>query len=237
MSAHYVRPSDERFIRAVLRELTWKRLVFAHLLGLASHLLHFVDTLAPGTPLVPLTWHLSGLVIQEFTILSLLIGILAASEAVRRGARDWVAYPVALLLASAITGIGQWYVRHWLGFEVLVDLNSYTPAARRWGHMLYIGIDTFVYGAFVMLVFANWQRHIRYVRLMQDAELRRAELGREISRSRLATFNAHIEPAWLHTQLDRLRSLYDALNPAAEAELDLLVAQLRAKTASMATLT
>lgn len=224
--------ADPNFVRAVLRNITWKRLLMVQIVGIGWHLFHYIDGITAADLHLPLTWHLSGLVIQEFTVLSMLFGAFAAREAVNRGAAEWAAYPLALLTASFFTGVGQWYVRHWLSFKVIVDLNDYTPAARKWGHMLYIGVDTFVYGAFVMLVFANWQRQIRYVKLVQAAELHRAQIERELSRSKLAAMNARVDPDWLLAQLKYLRALYESAKPAAERELDLLVRQLRLKTAT-----
>jgi hypothetical protein len=226
--------SRSSFLPAVLRELTWGKVIAAQAIAVVWHLYRYVETrYFPEMPL-PASYQLSGLVIQEFTAFSLLLGTLCAREAVRRGARDWAAYPTALLIAAAFTGIAQWYVRHWLGWMVMVDINPYSPGARKWGHMLYIGIDTLVYGAFVMLAYVSRQREIHCVKLAQAVELERTDMERELARSRLAAVNARIEPHLILAQLARLKQLYEAAMPQAERELDELVQQLRARTASAA---
>ena len=177
---------------------------------------------------IPATFVISGVIITEITGVSVLLAILCAQEAIRRGVRPLLAYCVNLLLASVCSGVLQWYVRYWLGLQVVVDSLGLSLTVRRM-NMLYIALDTVICGAFVMIVYAHWQRELRSQRLMKALQLEHLKLEQQLMHSRLLAAQTEVEPQVLLATLGRIKDLYEAASPAAELALDEFIQGLRAR--------
>jgi hypothetical protein len=227
-------PAPPTLARAILAQLTWRKLLVAQLMagtwGLYSYL-----TMAWGFGFhVPAAMDLalSGVVISGIGVNSVLLATVCAWQAVRHGANGWWVYPLALLAASLMAGCAQWPVRE--AFHLRVMANDYDPEHpfARYGHMIIIGTQFLLLGACVMLVYTNRAREVECIRLTRAAQLRRVHLERQLAQSNLATMQTRLDPEQILDDLARLRDLYAAHSPLAEGELDALVQSLRERTRS-----
>jgi hypothetical protein len=219
-------------VRAVLAEITWRRVLAAQLIAGLWLLFRYLNGRYFSSSQLPPTFVLSGIVIDELTAISLLIALLSAQEAVRRGGQRFLAYSLALLMASVFAAIVPWYVRQWLGLQVQVDVGNFTFIERKWMNMIFIGLDTLIYGAFITLVYTSRLRELEYIHMARTAELERAQRERDLTQSRLAEAQARLEPEAVLSTLGHIKALYERASPDAELALDDLVRQLRTKLES-----
>jgi hypothetical protein len=221
--------SHESFVRAVLRELTWRRVLIAQPIAFAWLLFRYVNSRYYPPTELPSTFVISGIIIDEITAMALLIAVLCGREAVRRGIATLAAYALPLVVASALVGLTQWYVRSWGGVQVIVDAADSSTIQRKWFNMLYIALDTLIYGAFIMVAYVSRQREKECVEKMRQVELQRAQLESELAQSRLADLEARLDPGHVLDELARIKGLYETESPNAEVSLDALAHDLRAK--------
>lgn len=219
----------EAILRVVLRQLTWRRILLIQPIALAWLAFRWMNAhFDPSRPLPP-TYVLSGMIIDELTVLGLLLAILWARESTHRGRRTLAAYAAPLVVVSLLVGFTQWYVRHWVGVQVVVDVTDPSAFRRKWFNMTYITLDTLIYGAFIMVTFVGRQREKECVEQMRQVALQRMELENELAQSRLADLQARLDPERVLAELARIRSLYVAQSAGAEDSLDALTQDLRAK--------
>jgi hypothetical protein len=208
------------FIRAVVSELTWGKVIAMHGLLLVWLVYRFFPDVPP----------LAALVVNELMAINLLLAILVARETVNRGIHPMISFPAALVCAAILSGVLQWYVRRLFHLDLLQDDLDPSSLQRKYGHMIVIALDTILYGTCVMLVYVSRLRELACVQLARDAELRRTQMGRELTRSKLAATRMRLDPEQIIDELRHLRYLYQRGAPDAERQLDKLVAELRTRT-------
>jgi hypothetical protein len=215
-------------VRAVLREITWRRVLVAQIITLTWLTFRYINTRYFPPEQLPDTFILSGLVIDELTAMVLLLGIYAGREATLRGVSSLLAYLAPLLVAGVFVGVSQYYLRHLFGFHLVVDdLPMADAMMRKQFNMLYIGLDTVIYGAFVLLVYTNREYELDCVQKMREAELERANVERELTHARLADAQARLDPQVILPELAHIKRLYEAESPTAEPALNALAQRLR----------
>lgn len=221
-------------VRAVLREITWRRMLVAQLITITWLVFRYINTRYFPPEQLPDTFILSGLVIDELTAMSLLVGIYSGREAIVRGVQPLVAYLTPLLTAGVFVGVSQYYLRHLLGFHLVVDdLRMADAIMRKQFNMLYIGLDTVIYGAFVMLVYTNREYELDCVQKMRAAELERANVERALTHARLADAQARLDPQVILPELANIKHLYETESADAEPALNALAQRLRRQLESV----
>jgi hypothetical protein len=214
------------FIGAVAVRLTWTSLLYA--LSLAATSLAFHSAMARYFDYATDTWASfvwGGAVISTTMGITSVLAILCADEASRRGGSPTIAYTSSLLIASAVSGVLQWYLRVWFGLTWIADGDP--SDAIRMGNMLYMSLDTFVWGGVVMVVYTQWQRESRCLRQVEALHLDRLRIEQQLARSRLSATLALVEPELLLGMLNRIKRSYETASPDAEPLLDELIAHLR----------
>jgi hypothetical protein len=218
------------FVRAVMATMTWRACLFAELLGLcveASRYLKYLNNAPPN-------YLLSGLVITQLGALCVLLATLAGDEAVRRGVNAWFAYGVALLTASIVTAFGQWYIRGWFHLFTVVNRPG-VPLRVQYTMIIFVACDVLMFGGFAMLAYVNRRSAQRILAGVRSAELKRVQIERRLTESRLATAQAQIDPHLLTRSLTEVRDLYKRDSPDADLQLDALIQRLQATVTGGAT--
>jgi hypothetical protein len=211
------------FLSALVRSVTWQRVLAAWLLGFALYLVRNFQNAAPTTPS---NFTASGLIITNLGALLVLLAALSADEAIRRGARPWLVYLVFLVAASILTAVGQWYIRAWLHLYTAVNQPGIPMPIQR-TMMIFVACDVFMFGGFAMLAFLNRQSAQRILDGVRAAELRRLQLEQQLTESSMAITLAHIDPGTLFESLGEIRALYARSAPQADLKMDELIHRLQ----------
>lgn len=211
------------FVRAVFASMTWRAFLFADLLGLCVQVSRYLKFLYTAPP----NYMLSGLVITQLGALFVLLAVLAGNEAVRRGARAWIAYTAALLTASIVTAVSQWYVRGWFHLFTVINRPG-VPVRVQYTMMIFVACDVLMFGGFVMLAYVNRRSAQRILEGVRSAELRRVQIEQRLTESRLASARAQIDPNILFGSLTEVRDLYKHGSRDADLKLDALIRRLQA---------
>jgi hypothetical protein len=214
------------FVRSVARTFTWQKLLLAELLFVLLDvfaILLFVSQLP-----VPPSFKWSRIVIEQTMALSILLGVLVADEAVRRGAKRFRAYAIAIVAASVFASTAQFEVRAWLGIYTVGDRPDAAPASRRM-QMLYVGCDTLTYGVLFILAWLELERRAALLRRVRLAELERARKRQRGAETRLAALRTDVDAAALLTTLEDVRDRFERDACGADELLDEIIAGCRAK--------
>lgn len=201
--------------------ITWRALIGTQVLGALFALTPWFEQWGkPTQPNLAL-----GLARQGSVALFLMLAALGADQAVRRGWTVWRAFLLALFFASSASALMQWVVTEATGAlhsaeDLRTTLMSFVNVGSYWGVAL--------------LVFLNRESAARLLAKVRGGELDRAFAERRLIASDLAAVEAQIVPAAVSSQLEQVRDLYEADNPAAETRLDALIASLRDKVAHCA---
>ena len=215
------------FAKAVIAAVTWRRIFTAWMLGFALYIVRAVQ----NGPHAPANFWVSGLVITNLGALLVLLAALAADEAVRRGARAWLAICVSLAAASILTALGQWYIRGWFHLFTSVNQPGVRMAVQR-TQIIFVAADVLIFGGFAMLAFLNRRTSQRILEGVRGAELRSVHLERQLTESRFAAARAQINPNVLFESLAEIRGLYSRAAPQADQRLDELIDRLQATVTS-----
>lgn len=213
----------ERFVRDVLRSVTWQALLLTQSLGLALTLLRWLelfDTHAPHFPVL-----VAYLIGQSLTALLVLLAALAGDQAVRRGSPVWCTVVVGLTSTAAVAAIAMGGLRSGLG------LADPSPNAELI-HVLRNFLDVCAYWGMVMMVFLNNRSASRMLEGVRATELERIQVERRLLSSRLAAAETQIDPGSVLSQLAQVRDSYAENEPGADEKLEALIAALRRTVAS-----
>jgi hypothetical protein len=214
------------FVGAVAGRFTRRSLLYA--LALAATSLAFHSAMARYFDYATDTWASfmwGGAVISTTMGITSVLAILCADEASRRGWSPTVAYASSLLMASAVSGVLQWYLRVWFGLTVIADGDP--SDAIRMANMVYMSLDTLVWGGVVMVGYTQWQHESRCLRQVEALHLDRLRIEQQLARSRLSATLAQVEPEVLLGMLKRIKRSYETASSDAEPLLDELIAHLR----------
>jgi hypothetical protein len=220
------------FIRAVARRSSWALwgagLATLSLLNLAREIgLHFSPP--PGAPReMQFMADLCGIAAMVGCGGGcLVVAVLAADEAIARGARRRTSYAVAVVLACLAAAIAQFAITYPRGPEVI----PYRPVEVLLGHvetmagvladqLMICGLATFLYASVSAARRASEARHA--------SEVQRLQASRQAFESRLQAMQARVEPQLLFNTLAHVRRLYETDPRAAGKMLDDLITYLRA---------
>jgi hypothetical protein len=209
------------YLRSVLGAITWKTCVISLSLGLVVNLVRWLQNARHA----PANFLYSGLLISSLGALLVMGATLAADEAVRRGARYWLAYWVALGTAGILTATGQYYVRGLLHLYTAVSQPGVRNPVQR-TQMIFVFFDVVMFGGLAMFTYVNRSLARTTLEEVRRAELQRIEAERRLTESNLAAARALVDPDSLFADLGKIRSLYLEAVPHAEAELDALIRRL-----------
>jgi hypothetical protein len=216
------------FVRAVIRRALSK-LPLALLLLAMTNVIFRIEHLhqtALGSIRFRITddaWK-AALLSQGIFVGCIVLAVVAADEAVARGARRWSAYGLAVIGGAGIAAWAQARAIAWIGWVSVVGIPSYITDMRP----LQLFFYAVLYATFGTSVYVN----LRTARLAA-ARLREAELARAVSRrrtleSQLQAMQARVEPQFLFNTLAHVRDLFERDPAAAGRMLDDLIAYLRA---------
>jgi hypothetical protein len=201
--------------------VTWRIVLVTQSLGLLFALQHSLQRWHhPGQPSL-----LESVVRQAITALLVMLAAFAADEAVRRGARVWRAFVIALLCASGANVLAQSLTSAVLGMGLcgrglLQTLYDFLEVGGVWGT--------------VLMVYLNRQSARRLLARLRATELERAEAERRLIASRLAAAETQIDPSAVLHQLARVRNLYATAQPEADERFETLIVGLREMVARTA---
>ncbi len=217
-----------RSLLDVLRGFTWQKLVLVQLLAVSLDIVAVLSFVRPLHP--PPTFSASRVVIEEIMAFSIVFALLAAEQAVARGARAFRAFAVAIVAASIIAGLVQYRVRHWLGIYTSGDHPGLGTARRR-VQLVYVTSDTLTYGVLFILIYLDYRRRERLLTRVRQAQLERARKERQFAESRLAALRSDVDAEAFLVQLKDIKGLLECEAPDADRRLEELIESLRAKLA------
>jgi len=159
----------------------------------------------------------------------LVLAIVAADEAVDRGAPRAITYTVAIVGAAVLGALLGWEVRAALGFDFVPPGGKFVlPAVHPFFHRLDLALVGTLLGGLVAFVHVNRRTALAARRRQHEAEQARARAGRRTLESQLQALQARVEPMFLFGTLQRIRQLYRSDAAAAGAMLEDLIVYLRA---------
>jgi hypothetical protein len=218
------------FMCDLIRSFTWRQFLLAQLLAVAFECIAVLAFVMPLHPPPSFAW--SRVVIEQTMGLSIVLALLAANQAIARGARPIAAHAIAIVVASVAAALFQFQVRHWLHIYTNVDRPG-IEISRRETQMIVVGSDTLIYGGLFMLMYVDYQRRERALRRIREAELDRARYEQRRVQSRLAAVRSSIDGEELMMQLADVQRLFEQNSEDADRRLDELVAALRAKVTQL----
>ena len=224
-------------VRESLRDLGWRRVRIALLLGLAftgwSSAVFFFPLLQIAKTLPIERFVLGAAIADQIKALCLLLAIVVADHAVDRGARRGRTYLLAAL-AGCTLGIlaSEPLMWAWRTF-MLPDL---WPANRPWlrgplapiYHLLFSFTHWLLVGGTVVFLYADRRAARKTEQLLHAAELDRIRRSKLALESKLQAMQARVEPQFLFNTLDQVERLYESDPAIAGRMLDDLIAYLRA---------
>lgn len=211
-----------------LRGLGRRHLVAALVVALLLALLrgyYVVVALLDGRPFLPA---LPGMLLPGIAVV---VGIAIADAYVRRGARPFTAYAIAVVAAAVSSSILRYYLTPALGGQNWFDEDM--PLAVRRTEMAFNAILQIILTGFGTATWLHWRDHETTSRRLRANELRRAIAERHLQQTQLRALQARLEPELLFGALQRVGELAGtAANESADRLLDELIALLRLLTAS-----
>lgn len=217
------------FLRAAMRRLS------PGLLGLGLAAVAGSQILGRLAYLTPRNWTWSpqhwksSLLFDVLVVVSVLLAVQLADEAVARGARRWRSYVLAVVCGCAVAAALRYRVDGWLGWERGMVWQGHAPPEwlARAGPLL-LFMNALLYSLLACSVYVN----LRTARLastrMHAAEVARAQARRRTLESRLQAMQARVEPQFLFNTLAQARELTNRDPLLAGRMLDDLIAYLRA---------
>lgn len=212
------------FARAVARRVTWKKVTATIAIVLAMLEIHELSWHAD----MPMSLRLPGLadtVITSSCGFSILIAVLAADEAVARGARRLHAYLFAVAAGAIAGAMLQEVLRAIFHIDVWLCEKGYLVCLTV---PFTIAFDAMMQGGLVTFVYVNLRTARLAAQRRREAEVARSETRRKTFESQLQAMQARVEPQFLFNTLAQVRQLYETNATLAGTMLDDLIAYLRA---------
>ncbi len=213
------------FARGVLRRLRPRVLLGGLALFVAIDILQRFAYSSQTRYLVPQDMWKTQAALELIAIVALGLSILAADEAVSRGARRGRRYLSAVLLGAVLTTLAQSalpFVVSWESARVdfLDDAVNVQP--------IRYFLQTLIYGSMACFIYVNHRTAGDAAARMRAAELARARSRRRTFESRLQAMQARVEPQFLFNTLTQVGELYEREPAQAGQMLDDLISYLRA---------
>ncbi len=212
---------QEGYLRSVVTAITWRSCVISVSLGFVVSILRWLQNSSHA----PANFVYSNLLITNMGALLVMLAALAADQAVRRGARSWLTYSVALACASVGTAWGQFYLRGLLHLYTAVSKPG-VPIPMQRTQMLFVAFDVVLFGGLAMLAFMHRSSAQRLLQEVRLTELKRVQAERILTESSLTAARALVDPDALFEQLGRIKALYLCGAGDAETKLNELIERL-----------
>jgi hypothetical protein len=197
-------------IRAALSHLTRRAAVVTALLAAVIEARDLMGGWDPALTLPRLVLLSAILMSESFLVL---LAVLGAEEAERRGVKTRRAFILALLAACCAIALLRAAAPAWL-------TTTIGPA--------YDGvIQAWTYGGIAMIAYLNRRSAVRMLEGVRTAELNCVQSERYLIDSRLAAFRAQIDQPAFFAAMTDIRSAYDQDLCDAGERLDVLIQQLR----------
>jgi hypothetical protein len=197
-------------IRVALSHLTWRALLVAALLAAATEARLLIGEWDP-TLTVPRFVLVSAILMCESFLV--LLAVVGAEEAERRGVKTRRAFILALLAACCAIALLRAAAPVWVKATI-------GPA--------YDGvIEAWLYGGIAMIAYLNRRSAIRMLEGVRTAELNCVQSERILIDSRLAAFRAQIDQPAFFAAMTDIRNAYNQDLCDAGERLDALIQQLR----------
>jgi hypothetical protein len=193
-------------------------------LGPQLHTLAMPDLPFSRTELVLMTFASA-----QTNVFAFLLCLLAADEAVARGAARPGAYALGAVAGSLLATMLEWLPFHYV-WSPRFGWAGEGWTAIVWPSMFMGGL---VLGGGATILYANLQQARDSRAKLNLAELRRAEVTRRTLGARLAAMQARVEPRFLFDTLAQVKRRYESDPTRAGAMLDGLIAYLRAAMPQM----
>lgn len=197
-------------IRAALSHLTWRAVLVTALLAAATDARHLLAGWNTAFTLQRLALVSTILTSEAFLVLLALVG---AEEAERRGVKTRRAFTLALLAACSVIALLRAAAPLWLKGAIG---SAYEGCIEAW-----------MYGGIAMIAYLNRRSAIRMLEGVRMAELNCVQSERDLIDSRLAAFRAQIDQPAFFAALTDIRNAYDQDLCDAGERLDALIQQLR----------
>ncbi len=218
------------FVAASLRRMTWRNVGLSLAIGFALMIFHPLARNFNPSP-----WQADGMKLLPRMLLPNAIGItiqcvvallciLAANEAVQRGHSPLRAYATGALAGGTVGALPNMLLSFL--FEVPVGILVFGGNERL--QPVADAATVTLNVAFIALIYRRWATMRAAQRQRHEAELARAETRRRTLESSLQAMQAHVEPEFLFSTLDRILRRFETRPDRASATLDDLVDYLRA---------
>jgi sensor histidine kinase YesM len=213
------------FARGVLRRLRPRVLLGGLGLFLAIDVAQRIAYSAQTRYPIPRDMWKTQASLELIAVVALGLSVLAADEAVSRGARRASSYLLAVLLGTLLATLVQSalpFVVSWESarFDFLGDMVNVQP--------IRFSLQTLIYGSMACFIYVNHRTAGEAAARMHAAELARARSRRRTFESRLQAMQARVEPQFLFNTLAQVGELYEREPAQAGQMLDDLISYLRA---------
>jgi len=213
-------------LRAVGHRLTWRLLLGSALATLALFFAaHFLFGPLFGVADYPPEIFVSHTVAMLCEMACLLVAMLLAEDAVRRGAPRLRTYALAVVTGAAAGSLLQYAVREALGLRMWMSLQRWEIAVTQ---PALIFFDVCILGGVTIFAYASIRASLEAARRTQAAELARVQAARRTLESRLQAMQARVEPQFLFNTLAQVGELYERDASRGGEMLDNLITYLRA---------
>ena len=211
------------FWRAAFRRLTWRFAATAFLIGALLWLACSTNWTNDYS------WFLEHWVREFLTVFiltaAIVIPLLAADEAVERGAARVATYIGAVLAGSALGAIVEFAAKRAMGIPTW-------GTGKRWEiaytEPAFIFLQALMFGGLAVFAYVNLRSSIAAARARNEADLARVQAQRRTFESQLQAMQARVEPQFLFNTLAQVRALYGHDPARAGHMLDDLIDYLRA---------
>jgi hypothetical protein len=187
------------------------------------------DTAFPeeGEPVSAMTTFISAVIIDSVMAFSMMFMTFAADELVVRGAPRRLAYPLAVIVGSAIAALVQRGIHLWLGLQSRYD-GVGTPHDISMMQPAVVFFEYLTWGSIVVFIYVNRRTALAASARMNLAQVEQAWARRRTLQSRLQALQARVEPQFLFNTLAKVRILYDVDRHSGSQLLEDLIVYLRA---------
>ena len=222
------------FVRAVARRVTWKAIAITALAMWALNQIQIMGTLfnapvPPTSPIPPILqpkhFMASIATVNVCEVWFTLIAVLAADEAVERGAHSRRSYLVAVIAGGVVAAIAQYVIRGLFDWRVISTADEFLLRIMQPAYLFFNQITV---AALATFVYASLRNSRRAATRRNAAEIARLEARRRTLESKLQAMQARVEPQFLFNTLAQVRHLYESDAGKAGKMLDDLIAYLRA---------
>jgi len=213
------------WLRALARRVTWRVPAGALGLGILFNGLRVLEI--SGADARPDNVYVATAVMQTVAALFVILATLAADEAVERGVRRAIAYPIAVITGCALAAFAQVHVRSWFDLRLETDVIDLPPEVLSL-QPLVVFFELSIWAAIGVSLYVSHRGARRAAATRHATEVQRAFAQRRVFETRLCVLQARVEPGFLLDVLGHVRELSRSDLVAGERMLDALIDYLRA---------